>query len=141
MRRPSYKWARDALWAVGKRACHYCGRALTLKRQRPDSMTVDHYKPRAAKGEDRFHNFVPACPRCNAAKGSMSAEEFQAKIADNTAFLPSNKELMKRAAFARQMERARQMRVAIGLETPAAALRETASEHPVEDEEQAVRLL
>lgn len=116
MRRQSYRWAREALWAIGKRMCYYCSRPLTLARERPDSLTVDHYVPRSAGGPDKFSNFVAACPPCNSAKGSLSAEEFQDRIIDGTAFLPSNKEQAKRAAFAEQMERARQMRIAIGLE-------------------------
>lgn len=76
--RPPLTWARLAMWSAGRRACHYCGRALTKKIGRDDTLTVDHRIPRAKGGRDKLANFVPACSACNNAKADMTEEEFLA---------------------------------------------------------------
>lgn len=59
------------LWRAGiKEAwdnrCAYCGKPPIDDK----SLTIDHVKPRARGGEDRTSNVIPACRRCNQAKGS-----------------------------------------------------------------------
>ena len=46
--------------------CSYCGRPPIDDK----SLTIDHVKPRSRGGEDRTKNCIPACKRCNQAKGS-----------------------------------------------------------------------
>ena len=59
------------LWAEGARKCYYCGCALT-----PSTISADHVKPISKGGYDKWSNIVPACRRCNGAKGSLSRDEF-----------------------------------------------------------------
>jgi hypothetical protein len=47
--------------------CAYCDRPPID----PKSLTIDHVKPKAWGGEDRTTNCIPACRRCNHAKGSL----------------------------------------------------------------------
>jgi len=59
------------LWRAGiKKAwgdrCAYCGQPPIDDK----SLTIDHVRPRAKGGEDRTSNVIPACRRCNQAKGS-----------------------------------------------------------------------
>ena len=49
--------------------CAYCGRS-SGERGEPLTMTLDHVRPRAFGGADLRSNLVPACRRCNTAKGS-----------------------------------------------------------------------
>ena len=51
--------------------CEYCGKPLTK-----DTATIDHVRPLSSGGYDRLRNCVIACRDCNAAKGSMSRDEF-----------------------------------------------------------------
>jgi hypothetical protein len=46
--------------------CAYCGRPPIDDK----SLTIDHVKPRSRGGENRTKNCIPACKRCNQAKGS-----------------------------------------------------------------------
>lgn len=46
--------------------CAYCGRPPIDEK----SLTIDHVRPRSRGGEDRTTNCIPACKRCNHAKGS-----------------------------------------------------------------------
>jgi hypothetical protein len=46
--------------------CAYCGKTPIDDK----SLTIDHVKPRSRGGEDRTRNCIPACRRCNHAKGS-----------------------------------------------------------------------
>lgn len=78
--RPSdYVFAMTALnssqarrqWRAGIRAawddrCAYCDRPPIDE----ESLTIDHVRPKCKGGEDRTRNVIPACRRCNQAKGS-----------------------------------------------------------------------
>lgn len=57
---------RAAIKSAWKDRCAYCGRPPIDNA----SLTIDHVKPRSKGGEDRTTNCIPACRRCNAAKGS-----------------------------------------------------------------------
>ena len=46
--------------------CAYCGNPPIDDA----SLTLDHVKPKAKGGEDKTSNCIPACKRCNHAKGS-----------------------------------------------------------------------
>lgn len=59
------------LWRAGiKEAwdnrCAYCDKPPIDDK----SLTIDHVRPRSKGGEDRTSNVIPACRRCNQAKGS-----------------------------------------------------------------------
>lgn len=59
------------LWRAGikqawNNCCAYCGKPPIDDK----SLTIDHVKPRARGGEDKTSNVIPACKRCNQAKGS-----------------------------------------------------------------------
>lgn len=49
--------------------CWYCGRQL-----RPETSTLDHFKPRAAGGDDDESNLLLACWRCNRRKADHPIE-------------------------------------------------------------------
>lgn len=59
-------WRRAIKAAWGDR-CAYCD-ATPIDDK---SLTIDHVKPKAHGGEDMTSNCIPACRRCNAAKGSQ----------------------------------------------------------------------
>jgi hypothetical protein len=59
------QWKAAIKTAWGDR-CAYCGRPPIDEK----SLTIDHVKPRSRGGEDRTTNCIPACRRCNHAKGS-----------------------------------------------------------------------
>lgn len=66
--------------------CFYCGVPLDGRRVQtgPNRYefawpTIDHLVPRAAGGTDDPDNLVPACTRCNYAKGTSSVDEFDAR--------------------------------------------------------------
>ena len=46
--------------------CAYCGRPPIDEK----SLTIDHVRPRSRGGENTTSNCIPACKRCNHAKGS-----------------------------------------------------------------------
>lgn len=58
-------WRAGIKEAWGNR-CAYCSKPPIDDK----SLTIDHVKPRARGGEDRTSNVIPACRRCNQAKGS-----------------------------------------------------------------------
>lgn len=58
-------WRRAIKAAWGDR-CAYCD-ATPIDDK---SLTIDHVRPKAHGGEDRTTNCIPACRRCNHAKGS-----------------------------------------------------------------------
>lgn len=58
---------RAAIKAAWSDRCAYCDRPPIDDK----SLTIDHVKPRARGGEDRTTNCIPACKRCNHAKGSQ----------------------------------------------------------------------
>lgn len=56
---------RAMVWAKTGGVCHYCG-----KQTNPFAdFTVDHVVPLAKGGTNELDNLVPACRRCNSAKG------------------------------------------------------------------------
>lgn len=71
-------------WYEGLR-CWFCGHALTRSQDRrqadvslwPSIATQDHLLPRCRGGSDTQDNIVPACFRCNRAKGEMTLEEYR----------------------------------------------------------------
>lgn len=50
--------------------CAYCGKSHG-ENGHPIHLTIDHVKPRAHGGNSMRANLIPACFRCNAAKGSV----------------------------------------------------------------------
>lgn len=59
------------------RRCALTGRLLT-----PERCSLDHMKPRAVGGEHALENCQLVVPEANAAKGSMTMEEFLALCRD-----------------------------------------------------------
>lgn len=57
---------RAAIKHAWNNRCSYCGRPPIDDK----SLTIDHVKPRSRGGENRTKNCIPACKRCNQAKGS-----------------------------------------------------------------------
>lgn len=53
-------------------ACEYCG---ITEQDTGGELTLDHFKPQAAGGEDKTENLVYACFRCNLYKGDYWSEE------------------------------------------------------------------
>lgn len=71
---------REGLWQWSKGHCWYCGT------ESPSQRTIDHVD---AFGADELENYLPACGRCNGAKGWMSLEEFRRWKAEDVAAWPS----------------------------------------------------
>jgi len=63
-------------WAVIKKAfdgaCAYCG-------ERSDVLHADHVIPLSVGGPNDYGNVLPACARCNLAKGTLRLDEFLRK--------------------------------------------------------------
>jgi hypothetical protein len=55
------QWRND-IKAHWNNQCVYCGSS--------DNLTLDHVHPKAHGGQDTLKNVVPACLKCNQAKGS-----------------------------------------------------------------------
>jgi len=72
--------------------CHWCGRRLTV-----DSSTLEHLRPRAHGGGNRFENLALACASCNNFRGD---ELCQVKSRERIA--------LKRAELARQLRKHRE---------------------------------
>ena len=64
--------------------CWYCGERLTYVEGAPVKemdFTIDHVKPVAHGGGNEMENLVPACKRCNSAKGDLTLDEFRRDFA------------------------------------------------------------
>ena len=61
------KW-KEAIKKAWDDRCAYCGTPPIEERS---LLTIDHVRPRSRGGEDRTSNCIPACKRCNHAKGSQ----------------------------------------------------------------------
>lgn len=57
---------RQSIKDAWSNCCAYCGNPPIDDA----SLTLDHVKPKAKGGEDKTSNCIPACKRCNHAKGS-----------------------------------------------------------------------
>lgn len=62
--------------------CFYCSGGMTLVRGQATSATRDHIIPQR-KGGSGPENIVAACWSCNNAKGSMTAEQFKARVSQH----------------------------------------------------------
>ena len=60
---------RRKIWSKYGGHCAYCGCPLKYR-----EMTVDHLKPKSRKGSGKTTNLMPACQRCNTAKGADGLE-------------------------------------------------------------------
>ncbi len=108
MRKPTYRLQREAMWKAGRRNCHYCGLELTLARDRPNSMTLDHRVPLSKGGSNKPRNYDPTCAPCNGAKRSMLEYEFRLALSRGLVVpIVGEKEKAKREAFKAAMANAR----------------------------------
>lgn len=64
---------RAQVWAKSDGHCWYCGRPTNPF----VDFRVDHVVPIAGGGSNLLDNLVPACHRCNAAKGALSLQQFR----------------------------------------------------------------
>lgn len=60
---------RAAIKESWNNRCAYCG-GTPIDDNSLTSLTIDHVKPKSRGGQDRTTNCIPACRRCNQAKGS-----------------------------------------------------------------------
>ena len=84
------KRLQEALFAAlvldrGGYTCWYCGRNADAVWEESDRrwtiwFEVDHRLPRALRGKDVLDNSVPACQRCNHAKGSLPEGPFMEEL-------------------------------------------------------------
>ena len=56
--------------------CTYCGKKIT----NPNDFSQDHQLPLSRGGQTVPSNLVPACIKCNAEKGMLTAEEYMAVL-------------------------------------------------------------
>lgn len=67
----SPKWSKNGVMMRDKHSCAFCAGKAT---------TVDHVKPRAQGGTNRWDNTVAACSPCNNKKGNRTPEEAGMKL-------------------------------------------------------------
>lgn len=60
------------VWAMTHGRCYYCG----LRTNPFATFTIDHIVPLARGGSNDLRNLVPACRRCNFAKGVKLIDEW-----------------------------------------------------------------
>lgn len=60
--------------------CYYCSLPLTFKRNRINTITVDHNIPIKRGGTNVIRNLLPACKKCNKRKYTKTAKEFLKEI-------------------------------------------------------------
>lgn len=82
------KQSRRASWLQhqikkGNVNCTYCNRRVTRNAPQghPTFATVDHIIPLSKGGYDGPRNWCIACDKCNQAKGSLTVEEWQSRLA------------------------------------------------------------
>ncbi len=66
----SVVFSRRNLFKRDKYTCQYCG-----VQPGPDSLTIDHIKPKASGGVSSWENCVLACVECNRRKADRTPEE------------------------------------------------------------------
>ena len=69
---------RLALYLRDGLACAYCGASVEDGAQ----LTLDHLRPVSRKGGNEATNLVPACSRCNSARGNRSVRAFCRSVAE-----------------------------------------------------------
>ena len=72
---PNYKSHKHTLFGIQEGVCAGCRVFFPFR-----NMTVDHVVPRAKGGTDHFENLQLLCSACNSMKGTLSQEEFIAKL-------------------------------------------------------------
>lgn len=60
---------RAAIKEAWDNRCAYCG-GTPIDEKSLTSLTIDHVTPKSKGGQDMTSNCIPACVRCNGAKGS-----------------------------------------------------------------------
>src|SRR5262249_24421594 len=69
----------DPILAKTSGRCWYCGCYLG------NGWHCDHQVPRSRGGSNELENLVPACQKCNDAKGGKTVEEYRQQILDQEA--------------------------------------------------------
>jgi len=65
--------AHPRLSAIHKRYLYRCGYCGVTETDAGGELTVDHFQPISAGGDDRDDNLVYACVRCNQYKGALES--------------------------------------------------------------------
>ena len=65
------------LWSRQSGRCAYCRRSLGTLSARPPAYHIEHRVPLDRGGENTAVNACLSCPPCNAAKGTLTEEEFR----------------------------------------------------------------
>ncbi len=69
------RFRKHAIFLKTKKHCYYCG-----VWDENGGHQIEHCVPKARGGTSEFYNLVGSCPTCNQRKGTLTVEEFRAKI-------------------------------------------------------------
>ena len=73
-------WLRTRLAEAQNWRCCWCGRHVTLERDRRSTVTIEHLIPRSKGGQDTFDNCVMACSKCNGKRDILSLDEYYFRL-------------------------------------------------------------
>lgn len=79
MGRPSNIVRRRRMMRLQRGRCYYCGRKMIMTPNQPNTVTIEHRKPRWRHGRSTGANIVGACAVCNTRKGGLTEQEYQAQ--------------------------------------------------------------
>lgn len=85
---------RKTVYLLGKGICNYCEVKVNF-----GNFQVDHRIPFSKGGQTVLRNLVSSCVQCNVAKGSMDAEEFMRRLAEDGLAWRDEQYLANKAAF------------------------------------------
>lgn len=73
-------WLRTRLAEAQNWRCCWCGRHVTLERDRRNTVTIEHLVPRSKGGADTFDNCVMACSKCNGKRDIIPIENYYFRL-------------------------------------------------------------
>lgn len=76
-------WLRTRLAEAQNWRCCWCGRHVTLERDKRTTVTLEHLVPRSKGGTDSFENCVMACSRCNSNRDIIPIEDYYFRLTGN----------------------------------------------------------
>jgi RHS repeat-associated protein len=74
-RRSASASQRAAIYSRANGKCEYCGKSVTLEKNKPNTMRADHTKAHVKGGKTEASNLTSSCAGCNGSKGKKDLGE------------------------------------------------------------------